>query len=327
MAVQIFPQTTIAIIWDFDDTLIPGSMQSPIFEKYGINEQDFWYEVNNLGSYYSGKDTRINQSTAYLNHILTYVQYGRLPGLGNEELEKLGAKIELFDGVTELFQQLKEGKFFDERSKKHDIHVELYVVSSGLKRMIKGSKVAPYVDEIWGCEFIEAVSPPGYRDGAQAHLIPDEVKLSQVGYIIDDTTKTRAIFEINKGVNQYPSIEVNSQIPNEHRRVPFKNMIYVADGPSDIPVFSLLNQYGGRTYAVYRPGSKRHFDRVFQLGQQNRIQAFGPADYRAGTQTSMWILKTVEDIASRIVNEKESALQSAVQSPPGHVAAQENGNL
>ena len=98
-------------------------------------------------------------------------------------------------------------------------------------------------------------------------------------------------------------------------------MIYVADGPSDVPVFSLLNQYGGRTYAVYRPKSERHFDRVYKLRRQNRIEAYGPADYREGTQTSMWILKTVEEIAVRIVADKEIALQAALGQPPSHVVS------
>ena len=196
--------------------------------------------------------------------------------------------------------------------------------------MIKGSKVSHFLDGVWGCEFIEDVAQPGYITGKQTQLIPSEEQprqINQVGFIVDDTTKTRAIFEINKGVNKNPQIDVNAQIPLEHRRIPFRNMVYVADGPSDIPVFSLLNQYGGRTYAVYRPESSRHFERVYSLRRQNRIEAYGPADYREGSQTSLWILSTVRDIASRIVDEKERALQSAVQQPPGHVAVSQTGVL
>ena len=319
MATQIFPQTTIAVIWDFDDTLIPGSMQGPIFKEYEFDEHRFWLELNGLSKYYAGRRTRINQSSAYLNHILTYVQRGIFFDLNNEKLERLGGEIEFFDGVPEFFQMLKELVLADNDFRKHEITVELYVVSAGLSRMIKGSKVSTYVDGVWGCEFIEEVAQPGYMTGEQGHLISSEARLSQVGYIIDDTTKTRAIFEINKGANKYPEIDVNSQIPLEQRRIPFTNMVYVADGPSDIPVFSLLNQFGGRTYAVYKPGSEKHFDRVYKLQRQKRIEAFGPADYRDGTQTSMWIVKTVRDIASRIVADKGHALRSTIQQPPGHI--------
>ena len=331
MEIQIFPQTTIAVIWDFDETLIPGSMQSPIFEEYGIDEKCFWDEVNNLSSYYATRQTKVNPSSAYLNHILTYVKCGKLEGLSNGKLQQLGAKIEFFDGVTELFQRLKENILTNIEFQKHEINVELYVVSSGLTRMIKGSKISPFVDDVWGCEFIEEVAPPGYLTGDQAHLMsPQETEVSQIGFVIDDTTKTRAVFEINKGVNRHSNIYVNSQIPQGHRRVPFKNMIYVADGPSDIPVFSLLHQYGGRTYAVYKPESEEHFEKVYNLQRQDRIEAHGPADYREGTPASMWIERTVRDIAKRIVEEKELALQSALQQPPSHVSTSahsgENGD-
>jgi hypothetical protein len=65
--------------------------------------------------------------------------------------------------------------------------------------------------------------------------------------------KTRAFFEINKGCNKHPDISVNASVPPEHRRVPFGNMIYVADGPSDVPGVSLLGRFGGHR----APGSPR----------------------------------------------------------------------
>ncbi len=35
---QLFPQNVIAMVWDFDKTLIPGNMQTPLFRKYDIDE-------------------------------------------------------------------------------------------------------------------------------------------------------------------------------------------------------------------------------------------------------------------------------------------------
>ena len=319
MEKQIFPQTTIAVIWDFDETLIPGSMQKPIFQEYGVDESTFWLEVNNLSKYYAGRDTVVGQSSAYLNHMLTYVAQGEFGGLNNKKLEKMGGELTFFEGLPSFFDLLKN-KALDEREfRKYEIDVELYVVSTGLARMIKGSKIASYLDGVWGCEFIEEVAMPGYLTGEQHQLMKAEPELKQIGYFLDDTTKTRAIFEINKGVNKYSDITVNSRIPFGQRRVPFTNMVYVADGPSDIPVFSLLKQYGGRTYAVYRPQSEAHFESVYQLQRQERIEACGPADYADGTQTSMWIVRTIKDIASRIVAEKQHALRLTVKTPPGHI--------
>ena len=36
----------IAVIWDFDKTLVDGYMQDPIFKKYGVDSKQFWEEVN-----------------------------------------------------------------------------------------------------------------------------------------------------------------------------------------------------------------------------------------------------------------------------------------
>ena len=69
---------------------------------------------------------------------------------------------------------------------------------------------------------------------------------------------------------------MNDRMKKEHRRVPIENMIYVADGPSDVPVFSVLRQSGGKTLAVYHPDSAREFSQVIGLQDQERVDAFGP---------------------------------------------------
>lgn len=38
----------IAVVWDFDKTLVDGYMQDPIFEEYKIDSKEFWNEVNSL---------------------------------------------------------------------------------------------------------------------------------------------------------------------------------------------------------------------------------------------------------------------------------------
>ena len=50
MSKQLFSQTVIAMIWDFDKTLLPGYMQEPLFKHYGVDEKSFWAEVNAMPS-------------------------------------------------------------------------------------------------------------------------------------------------------------------------------------------------------------------------------------------------------------------------------------
>ena len=320
MTQQLFLQNIIACIWDFDKTLSPGYMQAPIFELYQVDAKEFWKEVEQLPNYYqkNGLDL-ISTDTLYLNHILTYTRKGKFKGLNNTRLRKLGGKIELYRGLPQFFEEIKQFVATNTEYRQHDIHVEHYIVSTGLRQMILGSKIAPYVDGVWGCEFVENAPPPGYlENGAKTDSKGTKI-ISQIAYALDNTTKTRAVFEINKGSNKIPDIDVNAMIPDADRRVPFQNMIYIADGPSDIPVFSLINRFGGRTFAVYQPESSKEFAQVNSLQKQNRVQSFGEANYTKGSQTAMWIINAITEIASHIVKNRERALGDKIGIPPKHL--------
>lgn len=318
MAVPLFTGNVIAVVWDFDQTLIPGYQQQPLFDEYDIDGKQFWAEVNALTAIYRTRAVEVSKDTVYLNHLLTYVAEGRMNGLHNAKLRALGAKLKLYDGLPDFFERLRARIEGDERYKSHQITVEHYIVSTGLRQMILGSAIAPYVNGVWACEFIEDPVPAGHAT-TRPNPNPD-APIAQVGYFLDNTTKTRAIWEINKGCNVDPSIDVNAMIAPQDRRVPLRNMLYVADGPSDIPVFSILNQYGGRTLGVYNPNDPSYFANVKLLSDQGRIQFAAPADYREGTQAWLWITSTLDEMAGRIVIDRERALADRVQPPGGHIA-------
>ena len=113
------------------------------------------------------------------------------------------------------------------------------------------------MEDVFACEFIESPLPPNFMNQTELSL-PIDLEISQVGMTVDNTIKTRCIFEINKGSNKNSSIDVNTFIPHEDRRVPIEQMIYSADGPSDVPVFTVVKQMGGKTYAVYDPSMKKN---------------------------------------------------------------------
>lgn len=316
---QLFPQNVIAMIWDFDKTLIPGNMQGPLFRHFGIDETEFWKEVDGLDEFYRSHGSKlIQRDHLYLHHILTYVRDGRMPGLGNALLRELGAEIEFHTGMPDYLEMARKTIESNPRYAEHQIHVEHYIVSTGLREMILGSAVAPQIEYVWACEFTELVAPPDYA-AHQGQLFSPAGEIRQLIYTIDNTSKTRAIFEINKGTNKNSSIDVNAKIAREDRRVPFQNMIYVADGPSDVPVFSIIGENGGRTYAVYQPGSERQFQQAARLLEQDRVDAFGEADYSEGSHTAMWLQHSAETIADRIVRDREEALNERMGLPPRHV--------
>jgi hypothetical protein len=322
MPKNLHTQNVIAIVWDFDKTLIPGYMQEPLFKRFKVDAKKFWEEVEFLPQFYRERDMEVSRDTLYLNHILTYVEHGLFKGLNNAMLREMGREIEFYPGIPDFFREVKERIERDARFAALEISVEHYIVSTGLRQIILGSAVARHVENVWGCEFIEEVAPPNCTKGHQLSFLPEEGKpkvIRQIGYAIDNTTKTRAIFEINKGTNKNPAISVNASIREEDRRVPIHNMIYIADGPSDIPVFSIINKNGGRTFAVYKKGSDAEFAQVNQLQKQRRIEAFGEANYTSGSQTYMWILHAAQEIAERIVRDHERAVGDKVHRPPIHL--------
>jgi hypothetical protein len=321
---SLFTQNVIAIIWDFDKTLIPGYMQEPIFKEFHIDEKKFWKETNGLPKYYKERNLEVAPDSAYLNHFLTYARAGKFDGkLNNDRLKQMGGLLKFYPGIPQFLAQIKEVVNLRTDSKLHGITLEQYIVSTGLRQIILGSEIAAYVDGVWGCEFIEEPAAVGYLDGSNGSD-DKAAEISQIGYVIDNTTKTRAIFEINKGSNKLP-INVNDTIAREDRRVPFQNMIYIADGPSDVPVFSVLNQYGGRTFAVYDPDREDQFVQVKELQRQGRIQGYGPANYNKGTQAYLWLMCSVREIANEIVRNRTMLLEQKVGKSPVHLVEEMKG--
>ena len=320
MATTLFTQNIIACIWDFDKTLIPGYMQGPLFRRYGVDEATFWAETNKLVEHYAKRGYRISGEISYLNHILTYVRAGRMPKLNNKVLHELGTEIQFYQGLPEFFKKSRD--FVAERPeyRKHELQLEHYIVSTGIAEMIRGSAIAPYVDGIWGCEFIENPLQPGFLQQKEFELGAD-AEIAQIGMMIDNTTKTRALFEINKGTNKNPGLDVNAKISSEDRRVQFQNMIYIADGPSDIPCFSLVKERGGKAYGVYNPDRLDELKQNDALRNADRIGHYGKADYRDDSETCAWLKMQIQEIADRLVEERDATVAKRVRRPPRHLNA------
>jgi hypothetical protein len=184
--------------------------------------------------------------------------------------------------------------------------------------MIRGSKIFDYLEDVFACEFIESPVPPNFMSQTELSL-PLDLEISQVGMTVDNTIKTRCIFEINKGSNKNPSIDVNTSIPHEDRRIPIEQMIYVADGPSDVPVFAIVKQMGGRTYAVYDPNNEREFEQTCELVERSRVHNNGPADYRDKSPTAIWMKQKTREIFRGMIKSKQDELSKRAGSPPKHL--------
>lgn len=291
-------------------------MQDPLFEAFGVDAAAFWKEVGQLPALYEGQGVKVNPETIYLNHLLSCVRQGQFRGLTNARLRELGARLKFFPGIPEIFETTGALETL-EAYKSLDLKVEHYIVSTGLTQLIRGSLVAPWIEAVWGCELLEATyvsTEKGLVLGSSSG------EVSEVAAVVDNTTKTRALFEISKGVNHDPEISVNQLIAEEDRRVPLKNFVYIADGPSDVPAFSVVNKGGGKTLAVYRKDDTESFQQARRLQEDGRVDYFAEADYRTGSSASLWITSVLQDRADELLAEHRQVLRDGQRSLPRHLA-------
>jgi phosphoserine phosphatase len=222
----------IAVVFDFDDTLTDDSTTA-LLDAYGIDTRDFWQKkMKNL------TDAGWDATLAYLKLILDETRPGRpLEGLSNADLAAFGSKLDFYHGIPRFFADLQN------LVKKHEASrpsVEFYIISGGLEEIIRGSKIASYFSGIWGCRFAE-------EDGCIRHI------MNAISY----TEKTKHLFAINKGVEKLTRKEpyaVNKKVEDADRRIPFSNIIYVGDGLTDVPCFSVVGRFKGLPFGVFDPG-------------------------------------------------------------------------
>jgi len=171
------------------------------------------------------------------------------------------------------------------------VEIEHYVLSSGLKEIIEGSGIAHEFKQIYACEF--------YYDESGAACWP---KLD-----VNFTNKTQFVYRINKGVLDVADDKtLNDSMPDDSKRVPFTNMIYVGDGLSDVPCMKMMRAYGGQAIAVFQSGNRAGVEDLLSKG---RVDFIFPADYRAGTDLDATVRNIIRKMAIADALAEENAAQ------------------
>lgn len=265
----------IALMYDFDKTLCAKDMQEYSFiPSVGMQPGEFWEESNNI----SVK----NNMDKILAYMFLMIKSAKDKGISitKESFMALGNDVVLLKGVKSWFKRINE------YGKSLGVEVEHYILSSGLKEIIEGTPIAKYFKRIYACEF-------HYNKAGNADW-PKQV--------INYTTKTQFIFRISKGaLDQLDDKRLNSVIHPNDRRIPYRNMIYIGDGLTDVPCMQIVRDNGGEAIAIY---SKSSMDVAKRLLRENRVGYMCKNDYSSGAELEEVVKLLINQMAltSELVN-------------------------
>jgi predicted HAD superfamily phosphohydrolase len=103
---------------------------------------------------------------------------------------------------------------------------------------------------------------------------------------MDETMKTRSLFEISKGSFRDEKNSVNRRVEPEKRWAPFQNIIYIGDGDTDVPSLSLVRSQGGLGIAVYNPETsmQKVNEKLKHMRLEKRTDLITPAKFEASSE-------------------------------------------
>ena len=257
----------IAMMYDFDKTLSPKNMQDYGFmEGLGIEPEEFWTECTRM--------IRKNHMDSILAYM--YLMLDRARGtmlLRRDNFNKLGESVKLFPGVAGWLGRINA--YCEEKGAR----CEHYLISSGLKEIVEGTAIAGEFKRIYAAEFF-------YGKNGLA-----EWPAMAVNY----TSKTQFLYRINKGVLEVTEQKkLNEYVPEDERRVPFRNMIYFGDGDTDVPCMKLTKVNGGNSFVVYQDDKAE----AEKLIGEHRVDFAVKADYRAGKALDRAVKAVVDEICA-----------------------------
>lgn len=261
----------MAICYDFDKTLSPDDMQAfTLIPSLEMDKEEFWNKSNALA-----KDNLMDNNLAWMYQLLTLSKAKR-KSIKREYFNEAGKCVPLYKGVEEWFDRVNK------YAEKKGIEVEHYIISSGLKEIIEGSKIADKFKRIYASSYLYST------DGVA------EWPAQAVNY----TNKTQYIFRIAKGIfNEYDE-RVNDSMNDAQLYIPYENFVYIGDSATDIPCMRLVKSKGGYSIGVYDP-EKKMKDKVYKLYSDGRLSYYTAADYSARSELMSYMKTIIDEIAAK----------------------------
>lgn len=265
----------IALIFDFDETLVEEST-SAYLKAFGIDVDHFWQQT--VGALIQQDWDPVpaymfKMIEASMQHPMTL-----------NSLIEFSKMLSYKKGVLDFFPTIQK-----QVSMNHPYwEIEFYMISSGIGDIIRNTEIAKYFKDIWASDF----------------EYDSEGRLAFPKKVLSFTDKTRYIFQISKGMvgdsyRNQPYV-VNDKYDSKPYVIPLEHMIYVGDGLTDIPCFSLLKQNKGTAIAVYDAQNTQAYGKVWKFIEENRVSNLHSANYEAGSDLYNSILMAINSIAQKL---------------------------
>lgn len=258
----------IALMYDFDKTLCTKDMQEYSFiPDVKMEAKAFWAESNALAT-----EKKMDPILAYM-FVMLEKAHAAKKGIRRINFVESGRNLEFYPGLEQWFSRINQ------LGSDVGMKIEHYIISSGLREIIEGSSIFKNFREIFACEFL--------YDENDVACWPKNV--------VNYTTKTQFLFRINKGILDLSNdTDLNRYTPEDERPIPFRNMIYIGDGLTDVPCMKLVKTNGGYSIAVYKKGQK---NKVEDLLRHERVDFLMPADYSESSDLDKTVIDMIFKIA------------------------------
>ena len=261
----------MAICYDFDKTLSPDDMQVfTIIPALGMDKNEFWKKSNELA-----QENGMDKNLAWMNMIYRLSQANR-KSIKREYFNEAGKNIPLYNGVEKWFDNVNKYGL------RHNIEVEHYIISSGLKEIIEGSKIADKFKCIY----------------ASTYLYSTDGIVEWPAQAVNYTNKTQYIFRIAKGIFDVYDDSVNDSMKDSELYIPYENIVYIGDSATDIPCMRLVKSRGGYSIGVYDP-NKNMKENVYKLYADGRLSFYTAADYSAKSELMTYMKAIIDEIDAK----------------------------
>lgn len=270
-------QDRIAILFDFDMTLAPGTLDA-VVTRCG-QDPEAW-RAERVDPRRRGGFEQILAETLALVELS---QSGG-PPVTRALMQEVGRGHDLFEGVPAMFAELRRIA----RAAVPGISVEFHVVSCGLYDVMAATRIADELDSLWGTKL--------HFDDRTGEVVFPKLILTR-------PEKVRYVLALCKGLDPCGAnapAHVFRKVASADWHVPLDQVVYVGDGLSDMPVFDLLADHGGLAIGVYQGDAPAEWEGLKAMDPDRRVQNLAPADYREESELMRSLALAVDSIARKV---------------------------